>query len=149
MLGKVTNMLNRATALNERDAWNFAVTNNYTISNAIKKWIIEQHKSGKHKDSSGELEPFGLYSFATEKISEGRKIAGRPYTFDDTGAFHASIVVVPKLFVISIYANGDKGNEDIIKKYGLELIDLISENKVKLKEIILDEYIKYIKKTIL
>jgi hypothetical protein len=145
MLGKVTNMLNRAIALNERDAWNFAVTNNYAISNAIKKWIIEQLEDGV--DATGEI--IGLYSFATEIISNGKKRAGDTYDLNLTGAFRASIVVVPKLFVISIYANGKKGNEDIIQKYGLEIIDLLDKNKVKLKEIILDEYIKYIKKTIL
>jgi hypothetical protein len=145
MLGKVTNMINRALALNERDAWNFAVTNNYTISNAIKKWIIEQLEDGV--DSTGEI--IGLYSFATEIISNGKKRAGEPYDLNDTGAFRGSIVVVPKLFVISIYANGKKSDEDIIQKYGIEIIDLLDKNKVKLKEIILDEYIKYIKKTIL
>lgn len=144
MLGNVKGLLTRAKALNERDAWNYAVTNNFAISNKIKDWLIEQLDDGYN----GKGEIIGIYSFATEIISKGRKKAGDFYDLNDKGIFRASIVVVPKLFVISVFANGKKADEDIIQKYGVEVIQLMKKNKVKLKEIILNEYLKYIRKTL-
>ena len=145
MLGNVKSLLIKAKALNEKDAWNYAVTNNFYISNKIKDWLIEQLEDGY--DGKGEI--IGLYSFATENITNGRKRAGEPYDLNDTGFFRASIVVVPKLFVISVFANGKKADEDIIQKYGIEIIQLMKKNKVKLKEIVLNGYLEYIRKTIL
>lgn len=144
MLESVKSLLSRSKGLNERDAWNYAVTNNFHISNKIKDWIIEQLDGGY--DGKGEI--IGIYSFATENITNGRKRAGEPYDLNDTGFFRASIVVVPKLFVISIYANGKKTDVDIVQKYGVEILQLMEKNKAKLKELILDEYIKYTRKTI-
>ena len=144
MLGSVKGLLVRAKALNERDAWNYAVTNNFAISNKIKDWLIEQLDDGYN----GKGEIIGIYSFATENISNGRKRAGETYDLNDTGFFRGSIVVVPKLFVISVFANGKKADEDIVQKYGIEILQLMEKNKVKLKEIILNEYLKYVRKTL-
>jgi hypothetical protein len=144
MLDGIKSMLQRASTLNLNDAWQYAVLNNYHISNKIKEWIIEQLEDGVNED--GQI--IGTYSFATEIITNGRKRAGEPYDLNDTGFFRGSIIIVPSTVQINVYANGQKQNENILDKYSLKVIGLIEENKEKLKEIILTEFLKYAQNTL-
>jgi len=139
MLEGLTQMLGRAKTVNNNDAWDYAFKNNYSISNKIKEWILEQLDKGK--DANNEI--IGTYSFATERISNGRKKYNDPYNLKDTGKFRASIVVVPGKLKIDIFANGQKRGKNLIDEYGVEIIELMESNLEKLREIILKEYQNY------
>jgi hypothetical protein len=92
----------------------------------------------------------GTYSPATESISRGRKRAGQPYTLLDTGEFYDSFEIVnvqPNYF--TIWADGNKEDENLFEKYGNEILGLTEQSIERLTQMILPEIIFLTKKQIL
>jgi hypothetical protein len=85
----------------------------------------------------------GLYSYATQFLSGGRKRAGDPFTLNDTGAFWASFNVKVSQGFITIDADGNKGEDDILDKYGIDVLGLTDENLQILIEDAKQLYIEY------
>jgi hypothetical protein len=153
MLNRLKDKLDRIERLQEQELWNYAVLKNYKLMDYIRKLINEQLDKGI--DADGDI--IGEYSFATEIISEGRKLEGDPFTLKDKGIFRASFVVVGGKNNITIYANGDKTSNkkgrlekiNLIDLYSVRIIELTNDNLNKIREIIRNEYLIYVRKNIL
>ena len=53
-----------------------------------KKQLFDNSEDANGKSLFSKRYKRGVYSEATERISEGRKIAGEPYNLNNTGAFY-------------------------------------------------------------
>lgn len=140
MLENVLNRLKLAVNLKEVDAWRYA-TNSRIVSEKIKQWILDQLDDGLNAND----EIIGIYSYATEQMSEGRKRAGEPYNLDDTGYFRSTIGSYSTDEYIVIVANGQKVGENIIDKYSVRIIELTPEHTILFKDFVMNEYLIYVR----
>ena len=126
----------------EEDLVWFDAVDNEDFKNQFVAWIQEQLQSGE--DGDGEI--MGLYSYATEIISQGRKQQGDPYTLEDTGDFYKSIFLVAMVDELILEAETDKGDEDLYEKFGKQITKLNDENFQLLKEKVKESYKQYIRR---
>lgn len=131
--------LKKAAKLSESLAWLEAF--DQALMNTIIKWIQEDQLQ-QGIDEDGDI--IGLYSDFTESLNP-EKIAGTPYTLDDTGDFYRSMYVVVLKDSIIIEANPTKGNDNLFFKYGDGIIGLTEESMGKLQEEIRKKYIQFVK----
>ena len=124
---KLFEYANKLTTLNGQENWIFKKVLDRTD---VKRKIIELNTERQLGDEGinalGQI--IGFYSYATEFLSDGRKRAGDPFTLNDTGAFWASFEVRVFQGHITINADGDKGDDDIIQKYGIDILGLTDQN---------------------
>jgi hypothetical protein len=140
---RLDHFLKRGKLLKEMSAWKSA------FDVATKEQIIEWVKSQlKDKGVDGRGIVIGNYSYATELITKGRKQQGDHYTLEDTGDFYRSIEVDVTEALVFIVGNGRKGKDNLYDKYGDYITTLTDENIEKLKEIIREKYITYIRKVL-
>ena len=140
---KIDTFLKRRTLLKESEAWMKA------FNSATKKQLItwvQQQLEDKGVDGKGRV--LGQYSYATQLITKGRKQQGDNYTLNDTGYFFDSMQVYISEYLIEITGDGNKGKDNLYKKYGQFITTLTDENIIKLQEIIRAKYINYIKKVL-
>ena len=125
-LGK---MLDASIKLNDIDAW-FHINSPRLQRKVIKQWIQDDQLMSKGVNADGEI--IGLYSLATEIISEGRKPEGEPYNLFDEGDLYASMFIILLFDRIEIHADDNeiKGQD----WYTERLFELTDEN--------LDKYIE-------
>ena len=140
MLEFIVNRLRIATELSEVNAWRYA-TSSKVVQTKIREWILKQLDEGIDADEK----IIGIYTYATEQLSAGRKKAGDPYDLDDTGLFRSTIGSYATDEMIIVVANGQKLGENIIDKYTVRIIELTKENTALLKDFILNEYLIYIR----
>lgn len=131
--------LKKAVKLSESLAWLEAF--DQALMNTIIKWIQEDQLQ-QGIDEDGDI--IGLYSEWTEMLNP-EKIAGTPYTLEDTGDFYRSMYVVVLKDSIVIEADPIKGNENLFFKYGDGIIGLTEESMGKLQEEIRKKYIQFVK----
>lgn len=134
--------LRKALILSEQMAWYSA------FDNQLRRFIldlIQNDQLQKGIDEDGDI--MGLYSAFTQSINS-LKIAGTPYTLDDTGAFYKSmfITVLNDSFIID--ADPDKGQDNLFFKYGEGIIGLTEENMDKLRFEVKKKYIEFIAKSL-
>lgn len=133
---------NKLTVLNGQEDWIFKKVLDVP---SIKRKIIELNTERQLGDEGinalGRI--IGLYSYATEFLSEGRKKAGDPFTLNDTGAFWASFEVQVYKGRITIEADGQKDDGDILDKYGIDVLGLTDENLQILIEDAKQLYLEY------
>lgn len=130
---------------NEVDMW-INSFDKETIEQIIN-WIKVDQLEKEGINDLGQV--IGLYSFATEKISNGRKKAGDPYNLHDTGYFLQTLTVhVFKDYFITD-ADGQKQNENLFDKFGDGIIGLTDENLSKLILILKDNFLQYARKILL
>jgi len=79
--------------------------------------LVRTKQLSKGLDHSGEV--IGVYSELTEMISKGRKKAGTPYDFQDTGDLFKNFDYSFKKGQIEIFSTDDKV-EDLKEKYDWE-----------------------------
>lgn len=131
--------LKKAAKLSESLAWLEAF--DQQLKNDIISWI-QKDQLQQGIDEDGDI--IGLYSEWTEMLNP-EKIAGTPYTLDDTGDFYRSMYVVVLKDSIVIEADPIKGNDNLFFKYGDGIIGLNEESMEKLQEEIRKKYIQFVK----
>ena len=137
-------MLNRGRLLYDSLAWRYA------FDAATKEFILDMIQNDQLKgqgiDKNGEI--IGLYSEVTEMINP-EKLAGTPYTLNDTGDFYRSMYVAVFNDRAEINADPVKSPEDnLFEMYGTGIIGLTQPNLERLRERIKIKYIEYYRKTL-
>lgn len=138
---KLQELFSRGKLLKELDAWYSAF--NSTTKEQLVEWVQSQ-LFDKGVDGKGIV--IGQYSYATELISKGLKKQGDNYTFKDTGSFYNSMRAEITDYLVYVTADGRKGKDNLYQKYSEYLTTLTDENTNKLKEIVREAYINYIRK---
>jgi len=141
---KVEKLINRHLLLSETVAWIEAFDN--LTKEQIIEWIQNEQLTKKGVNKFNEV--IGLYSYATELASKGRKKQGTHYTLFDTGDFYRSMYVVVTGEELIINANPQKEDENLFQKFGTAIIGLNEENFTKLKEIVKQKQIEYANKVL-
>lgn len=91
-----------------------------------------------NKGVDGDGHVIGTYSLSTEQTNPQKK-AGTPYTLFDTGFFTRSFELRITDEDISILADGKTGkDDDIIQKYGKQIIGFTEDSTDKYKLIVQD-----------
>lgn len=128
--------------LKGQENWIFKrVLDNENLKRKIIEWNTEKQLGDEGINALGQI--IGLYSYATEFLSGGRKRAGDPFTLNDTGAFWASFEVKVFQGHITIDADGRKEDGDLFDKYGIDILGLTDENLQLLIEHAKELYIEY------
>ena len=135
--------LRKALMLSESIAWYESFDNE--LKRIILDYIQKDQLTNQGVDEDGDI--IGLYSDFTESINP-EKIAGTPYTLDDTGDFYKSMYIVVLQDSIVIEADPIKGEDNLFYKYGESIIGLTEENLERLREEIKKRYIKFVKKSL-
>lgn len=139
MIGQtaIEEQLNKAIALSDSIAWFDAHTDE------LKELIVDLVRFSQLEDEGidGNGNIIGLYSEATEQISEGRKQAGDPYTLNDTGAFYRSMFVT--VLKDSILIDGDYAKMENQDWWKIDILGLIPENLELYAKNIKENYIIY------
>ncbi|CAB4128604.1 hypothetical protein UFOVP104_54 [uncultured Caudovirales phage] len=135
----------KAKLLKELDAWYKSFDTN------TKEFVLDlvQNKQLKDKGVDGKGEIIGTYSYATEKITKGRKQQGDHFTLEDTGYFFNSMDVEVTDALLYITGDGKKGKDNLYSKYGDYITTLTDENIKLLQEIIKKKYIEYVQRVLL
>ena len=141
---KIDEQIRRYHLLSEAVAW--IDTFDSVTKKQIIDWIQQDQLIDEGINKFGEI--IGYYSYATELISNGKKKQGDPYNLFDTGAFFRSFVVIVGIDAIKIDANAQKGEDNLFKKFGNEIIGLTDENFKKLKDLVKKSYISYARKVL-
>lgn len=109
--------------------------------------IIKNDQLQEGIDGNGQI--IGFYSPATEKITNGRKKAGEPYTLEDTGAFYDSFHIDPLSDGFEIDADAQKNFVDnLFDKYGEDIIGLTDESLQKVIEFTKEKFFSIIQRQI-
>lgn len=122
-------MLNKSTVLNDYDAW-IEINTPRLKARIIREWIQEDQLLSKGVNADGET--IGVYSYATELITQGRKQEGDPYNLFDSGDLFASMLVVVMFDMIEIHADDSEIRDR--DWYSERIFELTDEN--------LDKYIQ-------
>jgi len=141
---KIDEQIRRYHLLSEAVAW--IDTFDSVTKKQIIDWIQQDQLIDEGINKFGKI--IGYYSYATELISNGKKKQGDPYNLFDTGAFFRSFVVIVGIDAIKIDANAQKGEDNLFKKFGNEIIGLTDENFKKLKDLVKKSYISYARKVL-
>jgi len=141
---KIDEQLRRYHLLSEAVAW--IDTFDSVTKKQIIDWIQQDQLIDEGINKLGEI--IGYYSYATELISNGKKKQGDPYNLFNIGDFFRSFVVIVGIDAIKIDANAQKGEDNLFKKFGNEIIGLTDENFKKLKDLVKKSYISYARKVL-
>jgi hypothetical protein len=143
MKTEIGELLNRTRVLSSAVAWLEAIDTNE--KKLIIKSVHEQLQEGIDED--GDI--MGVYKEITERITQGRKKAGDPYTLEDTGAFYRSMFVVVLIDAIIIDGQGQKSPIDnLFAKFGEGIVGLTPQNMDKLRKRLKTKYIDYVRKVL-
>lgn len=122
-------MLKKSSKLNDVDAW-IDLNTPRLKAKIVRQWIQDDQLMSKGVNADNQT--IGLYSLASEIISEGRKPEGEPYNLFDSGDLYASMLVVVMFDLIEIQADdGEIRDQDW---YSERIFELTDEN--------LDKYIQ-------
>jgi hypothetical protein len=140
---RVWQMVQRAKALNETLAWMRAW--DADLKSLVIEWVQKDQLTAKGIDGDGNV--IGYYSLTTSLINPSKKF-NTPYTLNDTGEFYRSMntLVFQKSFVI--LGEGDKGEDNLYEKYGNTITTLTGDNLERLREILRQEYRKYVREAL-
>jgi hypothetical protein len=142
---KLHKLLNKGILLDDAIAWfDFFTTQNRTmILDMIR--IKQLKEQGINKDG----DVIGVYSEATEWITNGEKQAGDPYTLEDTGAFYRSMFMTVYKDLFEVNANAQKEDTNLFDAYGTGIVGLTEQNKSILIDKLRQHYINYARKILL
>ena len=123
------------------------VMDNRFIKDLVTHLNTDEQLGKERVDSLGAH--LGVYSHATEQFSGGRKKAGEFINLNDTGEFWDSWQVTITEAFIQIDANPFKGETNLFKEYGIEIVGLTDESL----QILINEatklYIEYFRQNLL
>ena len=143
---RIDNIIDKAKAMSLDKAWIFAVDKE--VQNEILRINTEEQLDEQGVDSLGRS--LGDYSPFTVSM---KKFKGDRYdhiTLNDEGDFHNS-------FTVRVVADGwiqdaddsSKYDEPLFEVYGLDVLGITDENMKYIKEMIVDNYIKYVTRELL
>jgi len=117
------------------------MTQNPQLEKIVIQLNIAIQMRTQHIDSNGEdlysiYHESSVYSKTTEILSQGRKIAGTPYTLFDTGEFFKSFDVILHSEGFEIDADpikngGQYSGTNLFLEYGEDILGLTDENMDK------------------
>lgn len=142
---KLHTMLRKGRLLADSVAWFEAFTPR--TKREILDLVREAQLRAEGIDGDGD--EIGFYSFATELISGGTKQEGDHYTLDDTGEFFRSMFIRVLSNRFEIVADGQKDDENILDKYGQQIIALTDENLEKVSIMVRKAYVDYVRRILL
>lgn len=122
-----------------------AVLDNREVEELIVRMNTVDQIEVEGIDTEGNI--IGIYSFATEFITQGRKQEGEPFDLKDTGEFLASWVVTVRTAEIIIQTNPFKidpigGTINLFEKLNnFKIVGLTDENQEKFNEFALALFI--------
>jgi len=122
----------------------------YSMDQKTQKKILDWIRNDQlQKGLDEDNDVIGLYSEWTEKINP-EKVAGTPYTLEDTGEFYRSLFVTVFNDVFEIDGEAQKSPTDnLFTKYGNGIVGLNSQSKEKLRLEIINRIHEYIRIKIL
>ena len=123
------------------------VLDNKTIRDLIIFLNTDDQLGNDKTDSLGNS--LGVYSFATEQMSGGKKRAGEQINLNDTGEFWDSWKVSVQAGNITIDANPFKEDTNLFDEYGIDVLGLTDENLQVLINEALEKYINWYERNIL
>jgi hypothetical protein len=87
---KIHQLIRNGKQLSELEAWYKTFDGNTKAK--ILDWVRDEQLIQEGEDSLGDT--IGLYSYATEFITNGEKEQGDPYTLYDTGETYRSLYLI-------------------------------------------------------
>lgn len=143
---EVTDILEKASNLNEDIAWLLS------IDNGVKKKIVEFNTIDQLRDKGIDALNDTLGDYSEVSVEVFGKREGH-ITLEQDGDFYHSFRVTVQKDSFNINANsikqGPKGTIDLTTRFGDEIIGLTDENRDKVTELILINTIKYVRKQLL
>lgn len=139
---KIHKLIKNGKRLSELEAWYKTFDGNTKAK--IVNWVREEQIRKEGQDSEGDI--IGLYSFATEFITNGEKQEGEPFSLYDTGETYRSLylVVLKDAIVIEGDFSKMKGSD-----WWSEKIYKLDENHVdRLRELVKNSYIAYVREVL-
>jgi hypothetical protein len=138
----VTDILDRASNLNEDLAWLLS------IDNGVKEKIIYLNTINQLYDKGIDAlgDSLGEYSAFTIGLKRQKGQRVDHITLKDEGDFYHSFRVSVTKSAIIINATTQKDDNDLAEQFGQEIIGLTDENQPIVNEMILINIIKYVKK---
>lgn len=127
----------KAQRLSDSEAW--FDSHSSSVKKIILNLIKESQLRSKGIDENEKI--IGLYSRATEIISNGRKKAGDPFTLYDTGQFYRSMFIVVLKDSILIDADYTKMQDQ--DWWSINILGLTEKNLDIYAEMVRQNYIKY------
>jgi hypothetical protein len=97
--------------------------------------VLQRLQWDKGEDKYGNI--LGRYSYATQILSGGKKIAGEPYNLKETGSFWQETYLKAIITSEDIYfeiSSNDYKTPELISKIGDRIFGLEDENMNKFKE---------------
>ena len=136
-------MLNRSRTISNEMIWR-KIFSDSSFREMILDWVRLDQLTKRGVDEDGDI--IGFYSEFTELINP-QKVAGTPFTLNDSGDFYESmfIVVLSDSFIIDadpikVDENGEI--TDLFKKYGDGIVGLTDESRSKLADELRKRYIE-------
>jgi hypothetical protein len=136
-------MLNRSRTISNEMIWR-KIFSDSSFREMILDWVRLDQLTKRGVDEDGDI--IGFYSEFTELINP-QKVAGTPFTLNDSGDFYESmfIVVLSDSFIIDadpikVDENGEI--TDLFKKYGDGIVGLNDESRSKLADELRKRYIE-------
>lgn len=113
----------------------------------VQEFIIDLNTTKQlfRKAVDSEGENLGGYSKYTVKLKKEKGLPWDHITLYDDGDFYSSFTIKPNNKGFIIEANTDKGDGDLISRYGKDILGLTSESKDELINFVLKRIIDEIK----
>ena len=132
------------------DSWVWYEAFTPAVKTMVLDLIRKDQLTEKGIDEDGDI--IGLYSRATELLSDGRKQEGDPFDLNDTGAFYRSMFITATSDSIIIDGDTEKMEESFSQTNGYwwrnEILGLTDENLQKLANEIKNKYIETVRKVL-
>lgn len=143
---RIDNMIDKAKAMSLDKAWIFAVDKE--VQNEILRINTEEQLDEQGVDSLGRS--LGDYSPFTVSMKRFKGDRYDHITLNDTGDFHNS-------FTVRVVADGwiqdaddsSKYDEPLFEVYGLDVLGITDENLKYIQEMIIENFIKYVRTKLL
>lgn len=140
---RVIDILERARLLNESQAWLRSITP-YLEAKIVKDWIQNDQLLSQGIDENGQI--IGLYSYASEIASGGRKQEGTPFTLYDEGEFFRSMFV--QKLADSIIIDADYSKMEDQDWWKIEILGLENESLEKFIADVREGYATYVREVL-
>jgi len=141
--GGILDVLDKVDAINDSDAWLFALSHD-DVRKEIIRLNTESQLFDEGIDSLGR--DLGTYRPFTIKVKQK---TGLPYdrvTLFQDGTFYGSFRVTYDAESFTIDANGDKGDKNLFDVYGEDILGLTDFNLERVNSVILQYYAEWFEK---
>jgi hypothetical protein len=141
--GGILDVLDKVDAINDSDAWLFALSHD-----DVRKEIIRMNTESQLFDEGIDSLGHDLGTYRPFTI-EVKKKTGLPYdrvTLFQDGTFYSSFRVTYDAESFTIDANGDKGDKNLFDVYGENILGLTDFNMERVNSVILQYYAEWFEK---